>query len=177
MAAGQPITRVWWARLVHAEPIKAARNHEHLSHKPTPHLRHLGVQALPHLHTTMGDQHTAVQVHVHQCTGLQGIQLKACIVSTYLWALPSGGAHQGMWLAQRLRAERCCEVQAAARAQVGAAFSAAAVSCQPKVPQRAHLVEELGGEGDAELGGGDGQAALAPPALRVECLHLRRVVG
>lgn len=34
-----------------------------------------------------------------------------------------------------------------------------------------HLVEELGGEGDAELGGGEGQAALAVAAARVERVH------
>ncbi len=39
---------------------------------------------------------------------------------------------------------------------------------QVHVHQRARLVEELGGEGDAELGGRGGQTALAPPAAVAE---------
>ena len=37
-----------------------------------------------------------------------------------------------------------------------------------------HLVEELGGEADAELGRRDGQAPLAPAALGVEVLDGRK---
>jgi len=35
------------------------------------HLGHLCVQALAHLHAAVGDQHSAIQVHVHQRTGLR----------------------------------------------------------------------------------------------------------
>jgi hypothetical protein len=34
------------------------------------HLRHLGVQALPHLGAAVADLHAAVGIHVHQCAGL-----------------------------------------------------------------------------------------------------------
>ena len=64
-------------------------------------LRYFGVQALTHLHPSMGHQHSAVRVDVHQ---------------------------------------------------------------------RRPLVQELGGEGDAELGGDDSQATLAPPVGLVELI-------
>ena len=69
-----------------------------------PDLGDFGVQALTHLHSSMGDEHCPICVDVHQ---------------------------------------------------------------------RCSLVQELGGEGDAELGGDDSQAALAPPVGFVEVIHCR----
>ena len=38
---------------------------------PRTHHGHLGVQALPHLHTTVRHQHRPVQVDVHEGAGLE----------------------------------------------------------------------------------------------------------
>ncbi len=69
-----------------------------------PDLGNFGVQALTHLHSSMGDEHCSIGVDVHQ---------------------------------------------------------------------RCSLVQELGSEGDAKLGGDDSQAALAPPVGFVEVIHCR----
>ena len=69
-----------------------------------PDLGNFGVQALAHLHSSMGDEHCAIGVDVHQ---------------------------------------------------------------------RCSLVQELGGEGDAKLGGDDSQATLAPSVSFVEVIHCR----
>lgn len=69
-----------------------------------PDLGDFGVQALTHLHSSVGDEHGSISVDVHQ---------------------------------------------------------------------RCSLVQELGGEGDAKLGGDDSQATLAPPVGFVEVVHRR----
>jgi len=40
-------------------------------------------------------------------------------------------------------------------------------------PKSKDLIEELGGEGDAELCGHHSYPTLLPPVLCIECLHIR----